>query len=562
MHEATPASACGGSARSRAARTGPRPRVRPGPSTSTSRSASRSCSTAPLPLPDDDTGRGGGRPVRRCSTPPPAGAPAGGTHPSGRIVIVAGARTATRWPRAELARFAARRGIPLLADPLSGARHGPAAIAHYDLLLRDPSSPAPTGRSSSIRDRRPADLQAAAGVAGAASTTRPDRVRSRRRLAGPRRRGRDARSGRRTGRCSRLTRRSIVAEPATGSRRWRAADDAVADAIAADARRRAVRAAGRPLAGASGCRAEATLFVASSMPIRDVEEFFAARERAPARRSPTAAPTGSTAPSPPRSARAAVGDGPVVLLIGDVALAHDIGGLLAASRLRPPADDRAAEQRRRRDLPLPAGRRRDATRSRSTSPPRTASTSPTPPRSTAATTSRPDTLAELRDAVERVGRRHRHHDHRGPHRPRAEPRAPPPGRGGGAGSAPARLIIPGAASPESTGSIAPSLTSVSASSAAGSESRTIPPPAYRWATRPRSSAQRSATQNSPSPAASVHPTVPAYQPRSSPSSAGISRRRDVARLAADRRRRMQHAGELDRARSATPAARGSGVPRC
>ncbi len=39
---------------------------------------------------------------------------------------------------------------------------------------------------------------------------------------------------------------------------------------------------------------------------------------------------------------------------------------------------------------------------------------------------------------------------------------------------------------------------------------------------PRSSAQRSATQNSPSSARSVQPTAPAYQPRSSPSSAGIS----------------------------------------
>src|ERR1019366_8020988 len=28
-------------------------------------------------------------------------------------------------------------GYPLLADPLSGARRGDAAIAHYDLLLRD-----------------------------------------------------------------------------------------------------------------------------------------------------------------------------------------------------------------------------------------------------------------------------------------------------------------------------------------------------------------------------------------------------------------------------------------
>src|SRR5204863_7941096 len=35
------------------------------------------------------------------------------------------------------ARFAERAGYPLLADPLSGARHGPAVIARYDLLLRD-----------------------------------------------------------------------------------------------------------------------------------------------------------------------------------------------------------------------------------------------------------------------------------------------------------------------------------------------------------------------------------------------------------------------------------------
>ena len=47
----------------------------------------------------------------------------------------------------------------------------------------------------------------------------------------------------------------------------------------------------------------------------------------------TAARTASTGPCPARSARPPPRDGPVVLLIGDVALAHDIGGLLAAKRL-------------------------------------------------------------------------------------------------------------------------------------------------------------------------------------------------------------------------------------
>ena len=50
--------------------------------------------------------------------------------------------------------------------------------------------------------------------------------------------------------------------------------------------------------------------------------------------------------------------GPTVLLIGDVALAHDIGGPARGAPARAGADDRAAQQRRRRDLPFPAGRRR------------------------------------------------------------------------------------------------------------------------------------------------------------------------------------------------------------
>ena len=56
-----------------------------------------------------------------------------------RAVLVAG--RAERDPQlgAALAAFADRAAIPLLADPLSGARRGAAAVAHYDALLRDPA---------------------------------------------------------------------------------------------------------------------------------------------------------------------------------------------------------------------------------------------------------------------------------------------------------------------------------------------------------------------------------------------------------------------------------------
>jgi 2-succinyl-5-enolpyruvyl-6-hydroxy-3-cyclohexene-1-carboxylate synthase len=77
---------------------------------------------------------------------------------------------------------------------------------------------------------------------------------------------------------------------------------------------------------------DATLFVASSMPVRDVETFMAARADPPRVLAHRGA-NGIDGTVSAAFGAAAAGDGPVALLIGDVALAHDLGGLLTATRL-------------------------------------------------------------------------------------------------------------------------------------------------------------------------------------------------------------------------------------
>jgi len=280
----------------------------------------------PLPLDDDDTGRDGDRPYVTFDSGGP-GVPSGGAPPSGRIVIVAGS---DRDPGAarELARFTARNRIPLLADPLSGARRGEAAIAHYDLLLRDADfaaahQPQFVIRTGNLPTSKP--LRAwLAGLKTAQIAFVPDGT-----WHDP-----DAVVGMR------------ISAPYLGLLgdqelrtdgewfdSWRAADDVVARAI----QETLGDELSEPLVARSlgeWLPANATLFVASSMPIRDVEEFVGARDGGPRVLSNRGANGIDGTVSSAFGARAAsAGDGPVVLLIGDVALAHDIGGLLASSRL-------------------------------------------------------------------------------------------------------------------------------------------------------------------------------------------------------------------------------------
>lgn len=282
----------------------------------------------PLPLADDATGREGERPYVVYATPP-AIAPTGGSPPSGRIVIVAG-QDRDREAARELAGFAERMAIPLLADPMSGARTGRAAIAHYDLLLRDPRfaeahQPQFVIRVGDLPTSKP--LRAwLAGLQTAQIAFDPDRT-----WHDP-----DAVVGMRIqapyrALFERFTDGSVLVTDSEWYASWRAADDATAAAIQ--------QVLGDDLSEPLVARSlgewlppEATLFVASSMPVRDAEEFCLARDRGPLVLSNRGA-NGIDGTVSSAFGAAAAGDGPVVLLVGDVALAHDIGGLLAASRL-------------------------------------------------------------------------------------------------------------------------------------------------------------------------------------------------------------------------------------
>ena len=284
------------------------------------------------PLPGDDTGRAGGRPYvtrpRTAGEPPTALLDGLRAELDARPHAVMVAGRAERDPALgdALAAFAERSAIPLLADPLSGARRGPAAIAHYDALLRDPGWPhAPdlVLRTGDLPTSKPLrqwlgglddalqltfDPEAAWQDPGGAVATIL--------AADP---------------CVTLAALDPGTRDRTWLEQWRAADRKAAAAIA-----RALTPAGlsepRVAAELGALPPEATIVVASSMPVRDVETFFPARERPPRVLSNRGA-NGIDGTVSTAFGVAAAADGPVVLLIGDVALIHDLGGLIAASRL-------------------------------------------------------------------------------------------------------------------------------------------------------------------------------------------------------------------------------------
>ena len=257
-----------------------------------------------------------------------------------RAVVVAG--RAERDPALgdAVARFASSLAIPLLAEPLSGARRGEAAVAHYDALLRDAAF------ADSVRPElvlRVGDLPTSKPLRQWLHGLDPASVVQ---VAfDPEHAWQDPAGAVATivGADPRAT-LGTVASRLEGVRRdrawletWRTADAAAARAIT-DTLASAPDGAtplSEPLVAAelgSRLRGDATLVVASSMPVRDVETFFPARADGPRVLSNRGA-NGIDGTVSTAFGAAAAAHGPVVLLVGDVALAHDIGGLLAARRL-------------------------------------------------------------------------------------------------------------------------------------------------------------------------------------------------------------------------------------
>jgi 2-succinyl-5-enolpyruvyl-6-hydroxy-3-cyclohexene-1-carboxylate synthase len=224
--------------------------------------------------------------------------------------------------------FARRAGWPVLADPLSGLRCGPPdrgnVIAHYDLLLRVESFADAHRPDVVIRvGDTPTSKPLRAWLAGAEQIVLdPDRA------------------------WHEPTREAGTIIPAGPEVLAALADDVMpAEAGWLEAWQRADRLvlpelAATPdpfepkvwAAAADAAPDGATLWVASSMPIRDVEAFLPSMAKDLRLLSNRGANGIDGTVSSALGAAIATG-APTFLLTGDLALLHDIGGLIAGRRL-------------------------------------------------------------------------------------------------------------------------------------------------------------------------------------------------------------------------------------
>jgi 2-succinyl-5-enolpyruvyl-6-hydroxy-3-cyclohexene-1-carboxylate synthase len=294
-------------------------------------------------LPTDDSARPNGLPfVRRApalrSTSAAASALGGLVAGARRGLLIAGRHERSTPLGQAAAAFAAAAGWPLLADPLSGARRGDAAIAHYDALLRDEDFLAGVTPDLILRVGDLPVSKPLRGWLGGLEGVRQVALDPEAAWQDPAAVLSDSLALEPASALTRLT--GSLGERATRTpgveqdwlALWRSADERAAEAILGELGSHQI--SEPAVASELGVLLpeQATLFVASSMPVRDIETFW------PVRPDPPRVLCNRGANGIDGTISAALGaaadtTGPLVLLIGDVALAHDIGGLLAVRRL-------------------------------------------------------------------------------------------------------------------------------------------------------------------------------------------------------------------------------------
>ncbi|HWD69046.1 MAG TPA: 2-succinyl-5-enolpyruvyl-6-hydroxy-3-cyclohexene-1-carboxylic-acid synthase, partial [Solirubrobacteraceae bacterium] len=288
------------------------------------------------PLAADEPG-GGGRPGGRPwllqeASSGAAAAALPRRHEFRKTVFVAGDLGPDPQIGRRLAAFATRARVPLLADPLSGARSGPAAIAHFDLILRNTElaaalAPDVVCRIGDLPTSKPlrnwiASLDQAEHILFASDDRWSDpSARVTQRIVGPL-----------EDLVERVANDDVAPDDSDWLDRWTQADSVVAHAIAEPLMAAGLSEPATITALAQFLPPTATLFVGASMPIRDVEEFFPALNEPP-RVLANRGANGIDGTVSSAFGVAVASAGEVVLLLGDLTLAHDIGGLLAARRL-------------------------------------------------------------------------------------------------------------------------------------------------------------------------------------------------------------------------------------
>lgn len=285
---------------------------------------------------EDWEGRGGGRPwvISRAHPAAPADADAEdlgaqmAATPRGAIVCGSVCEAVAE----PVARLAAATGWPVLADPMSGLRCGEHdrshVVSHYDVLLRDPNFAAMNAATLVLR-------------VGDTPTSKP----LRKWLAGTAQVVIDPhgawheptrqavlllRCGAAAGCAALAAAAEARPEPPDGQWRasWREADALVPETLASWPAGSEPRVYSAP---AGALPSGSLVWLASSMPVRDVESFWpTGPEELRFLSNRGANGIDGTIASAAGAARAS--GRPTLVLLGELALLHDIGGLLAARR--------------------------------------------------------------------------------------------------------------------------------------------------------------------------------------------------------------------------------------